>query len=164
MCVHMDVPVGTYTRTRMKCGLQGHMCAHLSRWMASWSRLYLPGHRPLGSKDVKAEFELQRICRNVSPARSCRVKPARFDLSLSPCSYLFCCSSEFGVCTRGWRGRPVLQCRCTRIKKTKGRQFPGLQCEDLIMFQNNWSYKLMGHLKCYLVPNMKCSSSALRGH
>lgn len=142
----------------------GATCAHVSRWMACWSHLYLPGHRPLGSKDAKAESELQRICCHVSPAGSRRVEPDRFELSLSACAYLFCCLSELEGCTHGWRGRPVLQCMCTRIQKTKGRQFPGLQCKDLIVFQNNWSYKLMVHLKCYLVPNIKCSSSALRGH
>ena len=85
-------------------------------------------------------------CSHVSPTRSGRVKPPGFDFSLSPCAHLFSCLSEFGFCTCGWTGRPVLQCMGTRIKT--GHLFPGLQCKGLITFQNNWSYKLMGHLKC----------------
>lgn len=76
-------------------------------------------------------------CCHVSPTRSGRVNPPSFDFSLSPCAHLFDCFSEFGVCTCGWRGRPVLQRTGTRIKK--GHPFPGLQCKGLITFQTNWS-------------------------
>lgn len=174
MHVQVDVPTGMYMRTRTECGLQGHiLCAHLGRWTASWSHQCLPGHRPLGSKDAplsaspsttmpEGKLLSSAPCCHVSPTRSGRVIPPSFDFSLSPCTHLFGCLSEFGFCTCGRRGRPMSQCMCTRIKK--GHPFPGLQHKGLITFQNNWSYKLMGHLKCYLVPNIKCSNSALRGH